>query len=477
MARTPDTAERLLRAAEAEFVAHGGALQMLDVARRAGLSVGSAYHHFGSKAGLVAAVVGSFYEPLRAIAFAPPAEPDGDWLAVERDRFAQMVRYLMDHPLAPAVLGHLEREHAVRDLENAYTDDLLREGAKNLVLGQRRGVVDGELDPGVTVAQLFGGLKQAVQAAHAGGIDTEVVVANVWRFVGGALGVRRVAVGEADEVGDAAVYRYFRADHAGRHQQLAPSEARSSPEIEADFAALMRDGFVILESVVPLETCEAIRAETARLLGHVGRNAFEGLATQRVYNVLGKTRVTDALATHPRILGLLDKLFQPNSLLSQSQIIHIQPGEAAQLLHVDDAFYRVRRPRPALGAATVWAIDDFTADNGATVVVPGSHTWGEGRVATPDEAVPAVMPAGSVVFFLGTTWHGGGENRSDRGRLAVTHQYCAPFVRQQENYLLELDRETVRQLSPELRALVGYSIFPPFMGMVDGMHPLRLLEG
>lgn len=79
-------------------------------------------------------------------------------------------------------------------------------------------------------------------------------------------------------------------------------------------------------------------------------------------------------------------------------------------------------------------------------------------------------------FFLGTTWHGGGENHSDAARFAITHQYCEAYVRQQENYLLELSKSTVRSLSPELQALVGYSIYPPFMGMVDGMHPLRTLE-
>lgn len=109
-------------------------------------------------------------------------------------------------------------------------------------------------------------------------------------------------------------------------------------------------------------------------------------------------------------------------------------------------------------------------------MVKGSHEWGDERVAQRSEAVPAVMPQGSVVFFLGTTWHGGGENRSDKPRFAVTHQYCEAYMRQQENYLLELEKHTVRQMPPELQSLVGYSIYPPFMGMVDGMHPLRLLD-
>lgn len=269
---------------------------------------------------------------------------------------------------------------------------------------------------------------------------------------------------------------YQNADHANTHGQLQPGPERSSLAIDADFEVLMRDGYVIIEGLLSRAQCDAIKADGLALLDHTGRNAFEGLRTQRVYDVLSKTRLTDALATHPRILGLMDKFFLPGYLLSQSQVINIQPGEAPQALHCDDSFYRIARPRPPLGAATVWAIDDFTPDNGATVIIPGSHTWGDDRAGTREEAIPAVMPAGSVIFFLGTTWHGGGENRTDAARFAITHQYCEAYLRQQENYLLELSRERVRAMTPELQSLVGYNIYPPFMGMVNGMHPLRVLD-
>jgi len=269
---------------------------------------------------------------------------------------------------------------------------------------------------------------------------------------------------------------YKSTDHAKTHPQLTPSPERSSPEIDADFEALMRDGYVIIENLISKEQCQQIKEECIGLLGKTGRNSFEGHKTQRIYNVLSKTRSTDDLATHPRILGLMDKLFRPGFLLSQSQVINIQPNEEPQLLHTDDAFYMIPRPRQPLGAATIWAIDDFTENNGATVVIPKSHEWGEGRHGKKEEAIPAVMPAGSVIFFLGTTWHGGGKNTSDSSRFSVTHQYCEAYMRQQENYLLELSKETVKLMSPELQALVGYSIFPPFMGMVEGMHPLRILE-
>lgn len=269
---------------------------------------------------------------------------------------------------------------------------------------------------------------------------------------------------------------YSERDHAKTHTALKPGPERDTPDIRADFDSLMRDGYVIIENLLSAEDCAAIKSSGLPLLNHTGRNSFEGIQTQRVYNVLSKTRAIDGLAEHPRVLGLLDRIFLPNYLLSQSQIINIQPGEAPQALHFDDAFYRIPRPRPALGAATVWAIDDFTLENGATVIVPGSHNWGAEKLPARDEAIPAIMPAGSVVVFLGTTWHGGGHNRTEQSRFAVTHQYCEVYMRQQENYLLELAKSTVREMSPQLRSLVGYSIHPPFMGMVDGRHPLRTLE-
>ncbi len=175
------------------------------------------------------------------------------------------------------------------------------------------------------------------------------------------------------------VRQYNKEDHAKTHRQLQPGPERNTPEIVQDFDILMRDGYVIIENLIPRETCTAIKQEGLALLGQTGRNQFEGHQTQRVYNVLSKTRATDQLAVHPRILGLMDRLFEPGFLLSQSQVINILPGEVPQGLHHDDAFYRLPRPRQPLGAATVWAIDDFTEDNGATVIIPGSHRWGDDR--------------------------------------------------------------------------------------------------
>ncbi len=269
---------------------------------------------------------------------------------------------------------------------------------------------------------------------------------------------------------------YSGKDLANTFKQLKPSADRKSDEINRDFDTLMREGYVIIKNLISPAQCRDFKNECLPLMSHTGRNKFEGEKTQRLYNVLSKTRCTDVLAEHPRILGLMDLLFRPNYLLSQSQVINILPGENQQASHYDDGFYQIPRPRPPLGAASIWAIDDFTEDNGATVVYPGSHKWGGDQRPGVDGEIKAVMPAGSVIFFLGTTWHGGGANTTDSPRLAMTHQYCEAFMRQQENYLLELDKDTVRTLSPVMQSLIGYSIYPPFMGMVDGKHPLRLLK-
>lgn len=266
------------------------------------------------------------------------------------------------------------------------------------------------------------------------------------------------------------------ADLAGTYPRTASAGQGVDPAIaDADLARVLRDGYVILPDLLSADQLVAIKEAVDPLLDRHGRNPFEGEATQRIYSVLNKTRACDVIADHPRVLALLDRLLLPNYLLSMLQVINILPSERAQMLHTDDAFYPLPRPRKALGAATIWAIDDFTADNGATDIIPGSHLWGD-QAPDPADRQPVVMSAGSCVFFPGTLWHGGGANRSKSPRLAVTAQYCEPWVRPQEAFTLSMTRDTVRAVSEDIRRMLGYSIHPPFIGQVDGMHPKRLLE-
>jgi Phytanoyl-CoA dioxygenase (PhyH) len=269
----------------------------------------------------------------------------------------------------------------------------------------------------------------------------------------------------------------LRGDLAQRYKRTqSGGSAVEGAVTEADLEALDRDGYVIWNNLLSTDQCTQIREVVRPWLGHTGRNSFEGRRTQRIYSVLSRTRVCDRLVDHARILAVLDRLLMPNYLLSALQAINIQPGETAQLAHHDDGFYPIPRPRAPLAAATIWAIDDFTADNGATVLVPGSHRWGKRRPDPNDHALPVVMPAGSCVFFVGTLWHGGGANNTTHERLAITAQYCQPWLRPMEAFTLSVSRDIARTVSDDIRRMLGYSIHPPFVGAVDGLHPLRLLE-
>lgn len=122
------------------------------------------------------------------------------------------------------------------------------------------------------------------------------------------------------------------------------------------------------------------------------------------------------------------------------------------------------------------SLDAYTETNGATVVVPGSHKWGSDILAQRSEAVPVIMPKGSVVFFLGTLWHGGGQNVSDNERRALTVQYCQPWIRPIENQFLSVDFEKLPQIPRQLIHMMGYQVAKPFIGFVDGSSPLKAAE-
>lgn len=244
---------------------------------------------------------------------------------------------------------------------------------------------------------------------------------------------------------------------------------------------MRREGYTVIEDFLDAATRAAVREGTAPHLGsHRGRNSFEGLTTERVYTLVARGKVFETIAADERLLALIGKFLSPQFLLSAAQAICIYPGEAQQSLHHDDSFYRVPRPRAALSVTMIVAIDDFTAENGATVIVPGSHNWGppEGNSlpAALAAAKPVTMKAGSCLVFPGTLLHGGGPNRSNAPRLAITYQYCEGWLRQQENFFLAIPREIAKEMPPRVQELIGYSIWPPFMGMVTAYDPKRVFD-
>ena len=259
-------------------------------------------------------------------------------------------------------------------------------------------------------------------------------------------------------------------------------------------------GYVILKNVLSSEQLAAIREALAPHLGRdlKGRNDFEGLRTNRVYALLAKSPVFAELAAHPLALAFAEAELGETCLLSSCLAINLQPGETVQPWHFDDSPIKVARPRPAFGVSAFWAIDDTTETNGATEVVPGSHLWGERLIpaalssddfnnrslrdvaadpgARPD-AVKMTMSAGSLAITKGTLWHRGGANLSDRPRMIITPQYCVGWARPLETMTLAVPPDVAAGLPVRARELLGYSIHPPFMGYVDGLHPRRILAG
>ena len=191
----------------------------------------------------------------------------------------------------------------------------------------------------------------------------------------------------------------------------------ATTSVDEVVAALDEDGYAVVEDMLREPELSAARHDMRRVLAHTpeGRNPFEGARTKRVYALFAKTRAFDAPALDPLVLGVLDRVLG-HCQLSAPTGIEIGPGELAQVLHHDDAIYPLPRPHPEVVLNTMWALDDFTEANGATRVIPGSHRWAGEQPDTHTPSVPAEMRAGSVLFYVGSVWHGGGANTTDRAR-------------------------------------------------------------
>ena len=226
--------------------------------------------------------------------------------------------------------------------------------------------------------------------------------------------------------------------------------------------------------------------------GYSGRNNFEGNHTERIYTLVARHKIFQDIVEDPHILALCDQFLLPNYLLTASQAIVIGPNESPQPWHFDDAFYRIPRPRPMVSLSTIVAIEDFSANNGGTQIIPGSHLWGDqqleevylGNNSNEDStavdhlapgALTVEMPAGSCLVFTGTLLHRGGGNSGAGTRRALSNQYCEPWARTQENFFLGIPPAEVAQMSTAVQSLLGYSIHPPFMGQVTASHPNKAL--
>lgn len=212
--------------------------------------------------------------------------------------------------------------------------------------------------------------------------------------------------------------------------------------------------------------------EKTRVIDDDDPEEFYPGKTRRITALVERSpTVADQLLVHPVPKYMCDQLLLPNSefgyQLHVSAALEVGPGAREQLLHrEEDSFTYFPVPRPNIILASMWAISDFRADNGATLVVPGSHKWPEDRVAEKHEILQAEMPAGSIFFWMGGTLHGAGANTSQDWRYGVILTYSLGWVRQEENQYMDVTPARLASLSPEVRQIAGFDMYRA-LGLYD----------
>ncbi|UTN79607.1 phytanoyl-CoA dioxygenase family protein [Pseudomonas aeruginosa] len=229
---------------------------------------------------------------------------------------------------------------------------------------------------------------------------------------------------------------------------------------------IRRDGAVAICNFVSEETLKSLTEDLDSYLGVTpcGMDPyFAGTQTRRTARILAKSDSAVEVALNPLFLETAKQVLQtpthvwvgndrveitPDIQLSMTQAIQIGPGQGLQPLHRDDATSLWRHPQYGREARLqlMLAITDFTEENGATRVIPGSHQWDDERMPTQEETIGAEMKAGTALLWLGSVYHGGGANRSDAPRTGLTMAYDLAFLRLEENHFLSIPVERVRQL-------------------------------
>jgi ectoine hydroxylase-related dioxygenase (phytanoyl-CoA dioxygenase family) len=271
--------------------------------------------------------------------------------------------------------------------------------------------------------------------------------------------------------------------------------SRVTPDTSLDEVVeiLERDGGVIVEDFVDAATLDALWADLGPSLDAqgYGDDWYNGTKTRRVSSVFARTTQLTPVVCQPLYLGAARRVMQkpvpmyigknrvemtPTIQISGTQLIQIHPGQGKQPLHRDDALHLRTHPGPTSRVQLMLAMSDFTAENGGTLVIPGSHHWDDERAPSTSEVYPTEMPAGSGLIWLGGVYHSGGKNTSDKPRTGLTIALDLGNLRQEENQYLAVPREAVMAYPEEVRRLLGYDRCPPGLGWVEMEDPYLLLE-
>lgn len=255
-------------------------------------------------------------------------------------------------------------------------------------------------------------------------------------------------------------------------------------------SVLQDDGCVVVENVLDGSELSLLRRDLDKAFAKVPncRGDFYGYETKRLSSLFTKAAVTQRMALDPIALGVMDEFLLRGCQQYQinlTQGISIGKGEPPQVIHQDDGMFQFNHPDFEVMINCMWAVDDFTAENGATNLVPGSHKWERSVAINPEnmrrpeqhEITPGVMNAGSVLIYLGSLYHGGGQNITNDPRRGVVVSYCQGWARQAENQYLAYTPEETREMPEALQRLMGYFVHAPNLGSVKGQDPFDVLHG
>lgn len=254
----------------------------------------------------------------------------------------------------------------------------------------------------------------------------------------------------------------------------------SSPDFIIN--ALEEDGAVVIENALSLDKlneltfdCESILSKTNTCKGY-----FYGFETKRVSSMVSKSTVCQEMAISEPVLKVMDHFLLPHCdqyQLNLSQLISIGSGEKQQIIHADDPMFPFEhKPEMQVMINVMWAIDDFTEENGATHIVPKSHKWDRDRHPEANEITQAVMKKGSCFIWLGSSRHGGGSNKTLSPRRGIVMSYNLGWLKQADNYFLGIDRQQIQSYPQRLQRLLGYFVHRPNLNMVEGRDPIELLS-
>jgi len=246
--------------------------------------------------------------------------------------------------------------------------------------------------------------------------------------------------------------------------------------------AIERDGYAIVRDMLDAEGLARLRGQLRPLIDATPSDTggFMGARTVRFGALLGRCEEPRSMALDPLLLAVVERVLGPYCArfqLNYTGVMHLKPGETAQPLHRDASFYPFQNPGPPTLLATMWAVTDFTRDNGATWLVPGSHLWDDDRVPTEADVVQAVMPAGAMLLYNGNVHHAGGANRSNGPRTGCALQFSLGWLRQEENQYMAVPQEIARTFPRRLQELMGYDLATVNCGFVDHKHPNDVLNG